>query len=136
MATDRNKKSLRTFQCRDYLWEYFEQMAGELDCSVDYLVNEAMRQYAKARLQASRGGGAGGSQASLRPAAPPSRHSSSAGSIPSIRTTGSGSHPGVTAGSGSHPGATAGSGSHPGAPGSGGQAAMPPSPPTPGTPQP
>lgn len=105
MATDRNKKSLRTFQCRDYLWEYFEQMASELDCSVDYLVNEAMRQYARARLQASRGGGAGGSQPSLRPVAPPSRPSSSAGSIPSIRTAGSGSHPGVTAGSGSHPGA-------------------------------
>lgn len=90
MATDRNKKSLRTFQCRDYLWEYFEQMSAELECSVDYLVNEAMRQYARARVQASRGG-AGTSKR------PPSHQdfSSSSGSIPSIRTTGSGSFPGI-----------------------------------------
>ena len=47
--TDQNKKSLRQFQCRDYLWEIFEQMSGELECSVDYLINEAMRQYARSR---------------------------------------------------------------------------------------
>ena len=34
---------------RDYLWETFEQMSAELECSVDYLVNEAMRQYARSR---------------------------------------------------------------------------------------
>jgi neural Wiskott-Aldrich syndrome protein len=49
MATDPNRKSLRHFQCRDYLWETFEQMSGELECSVDYLINEAMRQYARSR---------------------------------------------------------------------------------------
>jgi hypothetical protein len=93
MATDRNKKTLRTFQCRDYLWEYFEQMSSELDCSVDYLVNEAMRQYARARVQAARGGGTP-SQPSIRPpSASASRSNTSSGSIPSIRTTGSGSHP-------------------------------------------
>jgi hypothetical protein len=49
MSADPNKKSPRTFQCRDVLWETFEQMARELECSVDYLVNEAMKQYAKQR---------------------------------------------------------------------------------------
>ena len=46
---DQNKKTLRSFQCRDYLWELFEQMSGELECSTDYLINEAMRQYARSR---------------------------------------------------------------------------------------
>jgi len=49
MAQDQNKKTLRSFQSRDYLWEIFEQMSGELECSVDYLINEAMRQYARSR---------------------------------------------------------------------------------------
>lgn len=49
MATDPNKKTLRHFQCRDYLWETFEQMSAELECSVDYLINESMRQYARSR---------------------------------------------------------------------------------------
>jgi neural Wiskott-Aldrich syndrome protein len=51
MSADPNKKSARTFQCRDVLWETFEQMARELECSVDYLVNEAMKQYARQRGQ-------------------------------------------------------------------------------------
>jgi hypothetical protein len=46
---DQNKKTLRHFQCRDYLWEVFEQMSTELECSTDYLINEAMRQYARSR---------------------------------------------------------------------------------------
>jgi hypothetical protein len=49
MTQDHNKKTLRQFQCRDYLWEIFEQMGAELECSTDYLVNEAMRQYARSR---------------------------------------------------------------------------------------
>src|SRR6478672_5208590 len=49
MSSDPNKKSARTFQCRDVLWETFEQMARELECSVDYLINEAMKQYARQR---------------------------------------------------------------------------------------
>ncbi len=56
MTQDHNKKSLRQFQCRDYLWEIFEQMGGELECSTDYLVNEAMRQYARSRNWGARGG--------------------------------------------------------------------------------
>ncbi|UJR86249.1 FHA domain-containing protein [Sandaracinus amylolyticus] len=53
---DQNKKTLRQFQCRDYLWEIFEQMSGELECSVDYLINEAMRQYARSRNYGARTG--------------------------------------------------------------------------------
>jgi FHA domain len=49
MTADPNKKSARTFQCREVLWDTFEQMARELECSVDYLVNEAMKQYARQR---------------------------------------------------------------------------------------
>lgn len=54
MSSDPNKKSPRTFQCRDMLWETFEQMARELECSVDYLVNEAMKQYARQRSYGQR----------------------------------------------------------------------------------
>jgi pSer/pThr/pTyr-binding forkhead associated (FHA) protein len=49
MSSDPNKKSPRSFQCRDVLWETFEQMSRELECSVDYLINEAMKQYARQR---------------------------------------------------------------------------------------
>jgi hypothetical protein len=54
MSSDPNKKSPRSFQCRDVLWETFELMARELECSVDYLVNEAMKQYARQRGQGGR----------------------------------------------------------------------------------
>ena len=54
MTSDPNKKSLRQFQSRDVLWESFEQMARELECSVDYLINEAMKQYARQRSLAGR----------------------------------------------------------------------------------
>src|SRR3954464_1797103 len=65
MSSDPNKKSPRTFQCRDMLWETFEQMARELECSVDYLINEAMKQYARQRSYGGRtpypnAGGSGG----------------------------------------------------------------------------
>jgi hypothetical protein len=69
MATDPNKKTLRHFQCRDYLWETFEQMSGELECSVDYLINEAMRQYARSRSA----GGRTGASAAASPSIPPPR---------------------------------------------------------------
>ena len=49
MTSDPNKKTPRTFQCRDSLWHKFEQMARELECSVDYLINDAMKQYARQR---------------------------------------------------------------------------------------
>jgi len=70
---DQNKKTLRQFQCRDYLWEIFEQMSGELECSVDYLVNEAMRQYARSRNYGARTGSmeTPGAGAAAPPAASP-----------------------------------------------------------------
>ncbi len=46
---DQSKKTMRHFYCRDVLWETFEQMANDFDCSVDYLVNEAMRHYARSK---------------------------------------------------------------------------------------
>ncbi len=49
MTDDPNRKSLRQFQCRDYLWDTFEQMAQDLECSPDYLINEAMRHYARSQ---------------------------------------------------------------------------------------
>ena len=68
MTADQNKKSTRTFQCKDALWQKFEQMARELECSVDYLVNDAMKQYAR-----QRGYGAAAGSPSIPPpmAAPP-----------------------------------------------------------------
>ncbi|MBU1240898.1 FHA domain-containing protein [Myxococcota bacterium] len=41
------KKSMRHFYCRDAYWEIFETMASDFAVSVDYLINEAMRHYAK-----------------------------------------------------------------------------------------
>ncbi len=57
---DASKKSPRSFQCRDQLWETFEQMARELECSIDYLINEAMKQYARQRSYGAAGGPGGG----------------------------------------------------------------------------
>lgn len=53
MTQDKSKKTLRHFQCRDYLWDLFEQMSEELECSPDYLINESMRQYARSRNYAT-----------------------------------------------------------------------------------
>ena len=82
---DQNKKTLRHFQCRDYLWEVFEQMSTELECSTDYLINEAMRQYARSR---NYGTSRRGSALSTQP--PPSGNTPvnsnpSSGAIPSLR---------------------------------------------------
>ncbi|MEZ4373024.1 MAG: FHA domain-containing protein [Polyangiaceae bacterium] len=75
--TDPNKKTPRSFQCRDALWVRFEQMAQELECSVDYLINDAMKQYARQRGYSA--GQPAGAAAPLPPgppsAAPPPRSS-------------------------------------------------------------
>ncbi|MDA3863893.1 MAG: FHA domain-containing protein [Deltaproteobacteria bacterium] len=42
-----SRKSMRHFYCRDALWEAFEQMANEFTVSIDYLINDSMRHYAK-----------------------------------------------------------------------------------------
>jgi hypothetical protein len=70
MTSDPNKKTPRTFQCRDSLWQKFEQMARELECSVDYLVNDAMKQYARQRGYSSTGVHSL-SPAAMRPPPPP-----------------------------------------------------------------
>ncbi len=84
MTHDQNKKTLRHFQCRDYLWEIFEQMSQELECSTDYLINEAMRQYARSRNYGTRSpsvpGVRGGQQQSQIPSL---RGGSSRPAIPS-----------------------------------------------------
>ncbi len=67
MAIDQNKKTLRSFQCRDYLYEIFEQMSGELECSVDYLINESMRQYARSRNYGVRSPSISGARQSIPP---------------------------------------------------------------------
>jgi hypothetical protein len=46
---DQSKKTMRHFYCRDVLWGTFEQMANDFDCSIDYLINEAMRYYARSK---------------------------------------------------------------------------------------
>ncbi len=67
MTHDQNKKTLRHFQCRDYLWEIFEQMSAELECSTDYLINEAMRQYARSRNYGARTPAGATGQTGARP---------------------------------------------------------------------
>lgn len=99
MTQDHNKKSLRQFQCRDYLWEIFEQMGAELECSTDYLVNEAMRQYARSRNWGARSNG----PVVVPPAAPqyaaPVRHEPLAATAPqfSQRAGGAATNPPVPA---------------------------------------
>lgn len=84
MTADQNKKTQRTFQCKDALWQKFEQMARELECSVDYLVNDAMKQYAR-----QRGYGAAAGSPSIPPmTVPPS-------SSPSAVVSGLGGSPAV-----------------------------------------
>jgi len=76
---DQSKKTMRHFYCRDVLWDTFEQMANDFDCSIDYLINEAMRYYARSKNYMPSAGGAvsenraAPAPASARPAAPPPR---------------------------------------------------------------
>jgi hypothetical protein len=66
--TDQNRKTLRSFYCRDYLWDLFEQMTQELGCSMDYLINESMRLYARSRdFAPGEGDGGGGDAYQRRP---------------------------------------------------------------------
>jgi hypothetical protein len=81
MSSDPNKKTMRTFQCREALWQKFEQMARELECSVDYLINDSMKQYARQR---GYGATAGGNQSIPPPlvAPPPALSSTPATDTP------------------------------------------------------
>lgn len=49
MMPDPQNKNPRTFQCRDYLWDAFEAIAQEMDCTTDSLVNEALRVYLQSK---------------------------------------------------------------------------------------
>ena len=76
MSQDPNKKVNKSFQCREALWQKFEQMSKELECSVDYLINDAMKQYARQRGYGAAATGGGPSMAppapaSAQPPAPP-----------------------------------------------------------------
>jgi len=63
MSQDPNKKVNKSFQCREALWQKFEQMSKELECSVDYLINDAMKQYARQRGYGAAATGGGPSMA-------------------------------------------------------------------------
>lgn len=71
MTEDPARKSVRQFQCRDYLWETYEQMSHELQCSVDYLINEAMKHYARTQGKGTGGGAAAPAPPSARPVQQP-----------------------------------------------------------------
>ena len=68
MSQDPNKKVNKSFQCREALWQKFEQMSKELECSVDYLINDAMKQYARQRGYGAAATGGGPSMAPPPPA--------------------------------------------------------------------
>ena len=48
-----SKKTLRHFYCLDRLWEALEGLAGGTGCSIDALLNDAMRLYLKSRGHAT-----------------------------------------------------------------------------------
>ena len=91
---DQSKKTMRHFYCRDVLWETFEQMANDFDCSIDYLVNEAMRYYARSKNYQSPGGppqqGGGG-----MPGGQPAAGNSGPVSYPGAKSGGNRSMPGT-----------------------------------------
>jgi hypothetical protein len=64
---DQSKKTMRHFYCRDVLWETFEQMANDFDCSIDYLINEAMRYYARSKNYQSPGAPGGPGMTGAQP---------------------------------------------------------------------
>lgn len=76
---DQSKKTMRHFYCRDVLWETFEQMANDFDCSIDYLINEAMRYYATSKNYAPRQAGASAQAARPKPPARQAPAAASAG---------------------------------------------------------
>jgi hypothetical protein len=67
---DQSKKTMRHFYCRDVLWETFEQMANDFDCSIDYLINESMRYYARSKNYALPSSGVGGVTGNPMPTGP------------------------------------------------------------------
>lgn len=62
-----SKKSLKSFNVRNGLWKLFEVRAAEMECSIDYLINESMRLYARTHNFASSIKNAGAGRASVPP---------------------------------------------------------------------
>src|SRR3990172_6256337 len=91
---DQSKKTMRHFYCRDVLWETFEQMANDFDCSIDYLVNEAMRYYARSKNYQSPGAPpmTGGAPVANNSSGPTSYPPKGGGNAPPTRNQG-GSQP-------------------------------------------
>jgi FHA domain len=69
--SDPHAKRARTFQCRDALWASLEQIAGDLECTVDYLVNDALKHYVRQRLTRHPQPGALAAPPASAPAPPP-----------------------------------------------------------------
>jgi hypothetical protein len=42
-------KTMRHFYCRDSIWASCERLASEFECSIDYIINESMRFYARSK---------------------------------------------------------------------------------------
>ncbi len=88
---DQSKKTMRHFYCRDVLWETFEQMANDFDCSIDYLINEAMRYYARSKNYHSAQATGGGEPRSGTGSVSPTTSPPPAPAYTSASTTGSSS---------------------------------------------
>lgn len=67
--SDPRRREPRTFQCRPALWQRFAELALRMDCSVDFLINDAMRLYSR-RLD-ERPGPTSAAARITRPAPPP-----------------------------------------------------------------
>src|SRR5207237_9275033 len=89
---DQSKKTMRHFYCRDVLWETFEQMANDFDCSIDYLINEAMRYYARSKNYQSPATSGAGPEPTPGPSAP------GPGSMPAPRAAAPTNAPPMTGG--------------------------------------
>ncbi|MBI4699917.1 MAG: FHA domain-containing protein [Deltaproteobacteria bacterium] len=66
MSADPAAKRPRTFQCVDPLWAEYQYLSHDLECSVDYLINEAMKYFMRVRALAEQAGP--GAAAGARPA--------------------------------------------------------------------
>jgi hypothetical protein len=102
---DQTKKTMRHFYCRDVLWETFEGMANDFDCSIDYLVNESMRLYARSKNYQVPGAGApsqiiGGTSPGTAVRSPPTTPAPSSGlrgTSPGFQSVRPASSPSLTA---------------------------------------
>ncbi|MCD6499260.1 MAG: FHA domain-containing protein [Deltaproteobacteria bacterium] len=85
---DQSKKTMRHFYCRDILWDTFEQMANDFDCSIDYLINEAMRYYATSKNYLTRQAAGGAPAKPALANRPPARMPDDGGYSPARRPAG------------------------------------------------